>query len=67
VARAIVILAKRRPEDSKARVCQVNGAPGIVIVSGRTPVLAMTVQLVDGAIETVHVVSNPEKLTGVVA
>jgi RNA polymerase sigma-70 factor (ECF subfamily) len=67
VARAIVILAKRRPEDSKARVCQVNGGPGIVIVSGRTPVLAMTVQLVDGAVETVHVVSNPEKLTGVIA
>lgn len=65
VAKAIVVLAKRRPVDSRAEVLQVNGAPGLVIYSGRTPVLAVTLHLVDGAIRTVHVVSNPEKLTGV--
>ncbi|MFI9840905.1 RNA polymerase sigma-70 factor [Nonomuraea sp. NPDC051941] len=67
VARAIVILSKRMPGDSRAQVLQVNGGPGIVVRSGRTPVLAITLHLLDGAIKTVHVVSNPEKLAGVAA
>lgn len=65
VAKAIVVLAKRRPDGSRAEVLQVNGGPGIVVYSGRTPVLAATLHLVGGAIETIHVVSNPEKLAGV--
>lgn len=65
VARAMVILSTRRPAGSQARVLQVNGGPGIVICSGRTPVLAITLHLVNGAIELVHVVSSPEKLHGV--
>ncbi|MGW0196527.1 RNA polymerase sigma-70 factor [Nonomuraea sp. NPDC003201] len=67
VARAIVILSRRMPGDSHAQVLQVNGGPGIVVRSGRTPVLAITLHLLDGAIKTVHVVSNPEKLAGVAA
>ncbi|MDF2710358.1 MAG: polymerase, sigma-24 subunit, subfamily [Nonomuraea muscovyensis] len=66
VARAIVILSRRMPDDARARVSQVNGGPGIVVHSGPTPVLAITLHLVKGAVETVHVVSNPAKLTGVV-
>jgi RNA polymerase sigma-70 factor (ECF subfamily) len=65
VARAIVVLSKRRPAGSTAQVLQVNGGPGIVIYSGRTPVLALTLHLADGAIKEMHVVSNPEKLHGV--
>jgi RNA polymerase sigma factor (sigma-70 family) len=65
VARAIAILSKRRPEDSVAQVLHVNGGPGVVIRAGRTPVLAMTLHFRGGAIETVHVVSNPEKLTDI--
>ncbi|MGV9376186.1 RNA polymerase sigma-70 factor [Nonomuraea sp. NPDC003707] len=67
VARAIVILSKRMPGDSHAQVLQVNGGPGIVVRSGGTPVLAITLHLLDGAIKTVHVVSNPQKLAGVAA
>ncbi|MEV4355294.1 RNA polymerase sigma-70 factor [Nonomuraea sp. NPDC049625] len=67
VARAIVILSRRMPGDSHAQVLQVNGGPGIVVRSGRTPVLAITLHLLDGVIKTVHVVSNPEKLAGVAA
>jgi RNA polymerase sigma-70 factor (ECF subfamily) len=65
VARAIVVLSKRRPAGSDARLLHVNGGPGIVIFSGRTPVLALTLHLADGAIKEVHVVSNPGKLHGV--
>lgn len=66
VARALVTFAKRKPEDANAQVLQINDGPGIVIFSGRTAILAITLHLVDGVIETVHVVSNPEKLTDVV-
>ncbi len=67
VAQAIILLSKRRPADSNVVLRHVNGAPGMVIYSGTTPVVAATLHLVDGAIETIHVVSNPEKLNGVVA
>jgi RNA polymerase sigma-70 factor (TIGR02957 family) len=66
VGRALVTFANRMPEDSSAQVLQVNGGPGIVIFVAHTPVLAITLHLVDGVIDAVHVVSNPEKLTGVV-
>jgi RNA polymerase sigma-70 factor (TIGR02957 family) len=65
VARAIAILSRRMPDDSYAEVLQVNGGPGVVIRAGRTPVLAITLHFLNGAIETVHVVSNPEKLTDI--
>ncbi|TCC56407.1 RNA polymerase sigma-70 factor [Kribbella pittospori] len=65
VAQAFIVLSRRRPEGSRVELRQVNGAPGFVITSGGTAVVAATFYLVDGAIDTIHVVSNPEKLTGV--
>jgi RNA polymerase sigma-70 factor (ECF subfamily) len=41
VARAIVVLSRRRPAGSDARLLHVNGGPGIVIYSGRTPALGI--------------------------
>jgi len=65
VSRALVTFAGRMPPDPSARVLQLNGGPGIVVFSGRTPVVAITLHLVDGAVEAIHLVSNPEKLGGV--
>jgi RNA polymerase sigma-70 factor (ECF subfamily) len=65
VARAIAILSRRRPDDTTATVLDVNGGPGVVFRAGGTPVLAVALHFLDGVIETVHVVSNPEKLTDV--
>jgi RNA polymerase sigma-70 factor (ECF subfamily) len=64
-ARAAVILSAHRAYGSLAQVFQVNDGPGIIIRSGRTPVLAATFHLAKGKIELIHVVGNPEKLTGV--
>lgn len=64
-ARAIVVLARLRPAGTRAEVLAVNGGPGIVFYSGARPVLAITLHLASGAIATVHVVSNPDKLHGV--
>jgi hypothetical protein len=65
VARAIVVLSKRRPAGSDARLLPLNGGPGIVIYADGTPVLAFTLHLAGGAIKELHAVSNPEKLRGV--
>ncbi|MEO3827147.1 RNA polymerase sigma-70 factor [Actinomadura sp. B10D3] len=65
VAHALIVLYQRRPGDARARVLPVNDGPGIVLYSQRTPVLTVTLHLVDGMIDTIHVVSNPEKLSGV--
>ncbi|SFI30008.1 RNA polymerase sigma-70 factor, ECF subfamily [Streptosporangium canum] len=66
VACGAVILSAHRPYGSPAQIFQVNDGPGIVIHSGRAPVLAATFHLAKGKIKVIHVVSNPEKLTGVV-
>ncbi|HEY3506171.1 MAG TPA: RNA polymerase sigma factor SigJ [Actinocatenispora sp.] len=65
VARAILVLSRRRPDDAYGRVVPVNGGPGVVLYADSGPVLAVTPHLVDGAIAMVQVVSNPAKLTGV--
>jgi RNA polymerase sigma-70 factor (ECF subfamily) len=64
VARACVVLSRQLPADAVADVLTVNGGPGIVVRSGGEPVLAITLHLMGGVVETVHVVSNPHKLTG---
>jgi RNA polymerase sigma-70 factor (ECF subfamily) len=64
VARALVTFAGRMPEDPSARVTQLNGGPGIIVFSGPTPVVAIILHLVDGVVDTIHLISNPEKLTG---
>jgi RNA polymerase sigma-70 factor (TIGR02957 family) len=63
VARAIVVLSRQQPVGSTAQVLHVNGGPGVVVRLGSTPVLAMTLHMADGLVQTIHVVSNPRKLT----
>jgi RNA polymerase sigma-70 factor (TIGR02957 family) len=63
VARAIVVLSRQQPVGSTTRLLHLNGGPGVVVHHAGTPVLAMTLHLVDGLVEAIHVVSNPGKLT----
>lgn len=64
VARAFVVLYERRPAGTQLEIAELNGAPGIVIQSANGPVLAITLHLVEGAVQALQVVSNPAKLTG---
>jgi RNA polymerase sigma-70 factor (ECF subfamily) len=66
VARALVTFAGRMPPDPRSEIVDVNGGPGIVIYSGTTPVAAVTLHLVGGAVHTIHLISNPDKLGGLV-
>jgi RNA polymerase sigma-70 factor (ECF subfamily) len=63
VARAVVVLSRPQPVGSTAGVLHVNGGPGVVVRCDRTPVLAMTLLMVEGLVQTIHVVSSPQKLT----
>lgn len=63
VARALVIFAGRSA-GLTTQVVDLNGGPGIVVHQDGTPVTAISLHLVAGRIETVHLVSNPEKLSG---
>jgi hypothetical protein len=50
--------------DLHLEVTDVNGAPGVVAWVGSAPFMTMSLLLVDGLVERVLVVRNPEKLTG---
>lgn len=65
VARALLTFAGRMPADPRTEIVELNGGPGVVVYSGGTPAVALTLHLVDGALHTIHLVSNPDKLTGI--
>jgi RNA polymerase sigma-70 factor (ECF subfamily) len=50
--------------DLRIRVEDVNGAPGIVAWVGAEPLLVMSLVVVDGRIEQVLLVRNPDELGG---
>jgi RNA polymerase sigma-70 factor (TIGR02957 family) len=65
VARFLVAVATRLGQDVQSRLAQVNGGPGIVVVSEGEPVAALVLDVTGGVVRTVHLVANPEKLAGV--
>ncbi|GAA4248899.1 RNA polymerase sigma-70 factor [Dactylosporangium darangshiense] len=67
VARALVTFAGRTPAAATAEIVELNGGPAIVARYDGEPVSAITLHLVDGRIETIHLIANPEKLTGLAA
>ena len=48
-------------------IAEINGAPGVVAWVGGEPYMTISLVLVDGLVEQVLVVRNPEKLTGLPA
>jgi RNA polymerase sigma-70 factor, ECF subfamily len=64
VARALITFAGRMPPEPTTHLVRLNDGPGIVVRSAGTPVAAISLHLVDGRVQTIHLVSNPEKLTG---
>ena len=50
--------------DLHVEVADVNGAPGVVAWVGDAPFLTMSLVVVDGRVEQVLVVRNPDKLAG---
>src|ERR687898_418932 len=50
--------------DLRVHLAPVNGGPGIVITSEGRPVSTLVLDVDDGAVQTIHLVANPEKLAG---
>lgn len=64
VARALVMFAGRVPSSNRIVVADINGGPALAVYEGDTPVAAVVPLFVNGRIETLHLISNPEKLAG---
>jgi RNA polymerase sigma-70 factor (ECF subfamily) len=62
----LAIAATGAPEGDRylLHLAPVNGAPGFVISGNHGPVAAFDLVVADGLIRTVHLIANPEKLTG---
>ena len=51
--------------EMNVRLAQVNGGPGIVATVGETPVTTIVLDVAGGLVQTIHMVANPEKMSGV--
>lgn len=68
VARLLVNLATRSPEGASIAIEQINAAPGLVVRAGaESLVLIVERETINGAIDRVHLLLNPDKLTSVTA
>jgi RNA polymerase sigma-70 factor (ECF subfamily) len=64
VSRGIVIgLDKLVPKNLVRRVAQINGEPGIVSYLNGRPYAVVTLDVSEGRIRTIYVITNPEKLS----
>jgi RNA polymerase sigma-70 factor, ECF subfamily len=62
VARFLLAVTPTLPPTAVLHDAVVNGQPGLVVTDQDVPVLTMVLDVLDGAIVGVRVVSNPEKL-----
>src|ERR687898_579963 len=54
--------SERVAADLRVRMAPVNGGPGVVIISQNRPITVLVLDVADGAVQTIHLVANPEKL-----
>ena len=62
IARTIIALLPSLPPDFSSRFANVNGTTGIVTYSGTRIFSIFSLLVVDGRIEAIYMVGNPEKL-----
>ncbi|HVV45325.1 MAG TPA: hypothetical protein VHC72_08960 [Bryobacteraceae bacterium] len=66
VARGILGAERKLlPGDLVRRIAQINGAPGIISYRQRRPFSVITLEVAEGRIRSIYVVTNPEKLSHV--
>ncbi len=64
VARFLASVGSEATGEVRVQPARVNGGPGVVITSGDEPISALVLDVSDGAVQTIHLVANPEKLAG---
>jgi len=60
---ALGALRKLVPKDVVRRATEINGAPGFVSYLNGKPFSVVTVDVSEGLIRAIYIVTNPEKLT----
>jgi RNA polymerase sigma-70 factor, ECF subfamily len=64
VSRAILgALNKLVPKDLVRRLAQINGEPGIVAYLNRKPFSVFTLDVLEGRIQAIYILTNPKKLS----
>ncbi|MCF3101538.1 RNA polymerase sigma-70 factor [Streptomyces roseoverticillatus] len=67
VGRFLHAVAQNSTPDTEVRFMEINGRPGILVLSGGRPDAALALEVADGRIATVYIQRNPEKLVGLAA
>jgi len=67
VARYLLGLVRKAPEDFRFRVALINGQPGIIHYRNGVPSAILTLDMLDGQIWEIDLIANPDKLQGVPA
>ncbi len=67
VARYLLGLVRKAPEDFRFRVALINGQPGIIFYRNGVPSAILTLDMLDGQIWEIDLIANPDKLQGVSA
>ncbi|MFM9371092.1 RNA polymerase sigma-70 factor [Streptomyces sp. Da 82-17] len=62
VGRFMASVAPQGVPDAEVRMIEVNGGPALLILSAGRPDSVMQVDVVDGRIQSVYIVRNPDKL-----
>jgi len=65
VARFLIAISSEPLPDGHLRIAQVNGGPGIVATLEGRPVATVVLDVADDVIQTIHLVTNPDKLISI--
>jgi RNA polymerase sigma-70 factor, ECF subfamily len=65
VARYLLGLVRKAPEDLRLRVALINGQPGMIVYRQGVPAMILTLEILDGQIGEIDLIANPDKLQGV--
>ncbi|MGW7644671.1 RNA polymerase sigma-70 factor [Streptomyces bobili] len=67
VGRFLVGVSRKGVPDMSVRVLELNGGPAVLILSGGKPDSVLQLDVVDGRVQTVYAVRNPDKLRALTA
>jgi RNA polymerase sigma-70 factor (TIGR02957 family) len=64
-ARFLASIGSEPSGEVRVHPAQINGGAGVVVTSGNEPISALVLDISEGVVQTIHLVTNPEKLAGV--
>jgi RNA polymerase sigma-70 factor (TIGR02957 family) len=64
-ARFLESVGSQSSGEVRVHLAPVNGAPGVVITADNEPISALVLEVSEDLVQTIRLIANPEKLTGV--